>query len=61
MLLKNIVESDCKNMLGYAFTWLTQAKDSVANFFLGVPVTIFVTLGIIFFIAIFLFAFKKKD
>ncbi len=48
-------------MLGYAFTWLTQAKDSVANFFIGVPVTILVTIGIIFFIAIFFFAFKKKD
>jgi hypothetical protein len=48
-------------MFGYAFNWLTQAKDSVSNFFLGVPVTIFVTLGIIFFIAIFFFSFKKKD
>lgn len=48
-------------MLGPAIDWLLHAKDSLSNAVLSVPITIFATLGIIFFIAMFFFAFKKKD
>ena len=48
-------------MLGPAIDWLLHAKDSLSNAVLSVPVTIFVTVGVIFFVALFLFAFKNKD
>ena len=47
-------------MLAYVVSLLTQAKEGISNMALSIPVTIFITVGIIVLIGILFFAFKKN-